>query len=59
VLDELVAKTLFPEDGMIGSMLEIPTPGNKNSIDLCGEVRNTTSTTTVDKRHNKKLKICQ
>ena len=59
MLDELVAKTLFPEDGMIGSMLERSTPGNKNSIDLCGEVSNTTSAAIVDKRHNKKLKICQ
>jgi len=54
----MVAETLFPEDGMIGSMLDRSAPGNKNSIDLYGEVNNTTSATTVDKRHNKKLKIC-
>jgi curved DNA-binding protein CbpA len=57
--DELVAETLFPEDGIIGSMLDRSAPGNKSSVDLCGEVSNTTSAATVDKRHSKKLKICQ
>lgn len=55
--DELVAETLFPEGG---SMLDISVSGNKRSVNLGGEVSNTTSAATLDdNRHSKKLKIRQ
>lgn len=57
--DELVAETLFPEGGMMGTMLDRSASGNKSSVDLCGEVSKTTSSATVDSRHSKKLKLCQ
>lgn len=57
--DELVAETLFPEGGMMGTMLDRSASGNKSSVDLCGEVSKTTASATVDSRHSKKLKLCQ
>lgn len=57
--DELVADTLFPEGGMMGTMLDRSASGNKSSVDLCGEVSNTTSAATVDNRHSKKIKLYQ
>lgn len=57
--DELVAETLFPEGGMMGTMLDRSAAGNKSSVDLCGEVSKTTSSAKVDSRHSKKLKSCQ